>query len=441
MFQKDFLWGAASAAYQVEGAYTEDGKGLGIWDVMTEEPGRVKNQETGKVACDHYHKMQEDVALMKKIGLKSYRFSISWSRILPDGIGKVNENGIRFYLNLVDELLNAQIEPIVTLYHWNLPYALYLKGGWKNPDSPLWFAEYVKIVTNALSDKVKYWITFNEPQVFVGLGYKDGIHAPFERNDTATLTQISKNILLAHGKAVSILRQYGKQPLLIGMAPTGPVLVPGSNSPDEEKAAREASFAITKDDFIGSNSWWADPVFLRKFPAGAENVLGKAMISFTEEQWDEISQPLDFYGFNVYQSISDGTVRSGEALTAMGGRVTPEVMYWAPKFFYERYRKPVLITENGMANVDWASVDEKVHDPQRIDFMTRYLRFLKKATDEQIPVLGYHYWSVMDNFEWAEGYGPRFGLIYVDYETQKRTLKDSALWYSQIIESNGGLLG
>ncbi|MBR4458637.1 MAG: beta-glucosidase [Clostridia bacterium] len=445
-FPKDFLWGASSAAYQIEGAYRDDGRKDSIWDHFTHEPGHIAHGETGDVACDHYHRFREDVALMKEIGLQSYRFSVSWPRVIPDGTGAVNEKGLRFYSDLVDALLEAGIEPMVTLYHWDLPQALYEKGGWKNPESPAWFEEYTRVVARRLSDRVKHWMTFNEPQVFIGLGMQLGVMAPYERNDEETVMQVSRHVFLAHGRAVAALRKEAGQPLLIGLAPTGDVYLPESDAPEAVEKARKASFAVLPGGCALGNSWWADPIFRGRFSEDAEAKFGDRLPRFTEEEWALVTQPLDFYGFNIYQGSvhypvpADGYqdyAYQGSPRTALGWNVTPEVMYWASKFLYERYGKPVLITENGMAGMDWVSLDGHVHDMQRIDFLHRYLLSLEKAIDDGIPVLGYCHWSVMDNLEWNSGYDPRFGLIHVDYRTQRRTLKDSARWYAEVIRTNG----
>ena len=445
-FGKDFLWGAASAAHQVEGAFDEDGKGLGIWDYFGQQTGYIKYNENANAACDHYHRYKEDVALMKKIGLKSYRFSISWPRVLPEGIGTVNEKGLQFYSDLVDELLAAGIEPLVTLYHWNLPMALYEKGGWKNPESPKWFEEYTGVVAERLGDRVKYWMTFNEYQMFAGLGLSIGAMAPFERNDLKTMMEISANIFRAHGKAVSVLRSRIKQQVNIGMAPTGNVWIPESKDADAVEQARAKSFAVAEDMFLFGNAWWGDTIYLGHFPEGSEEVFGDLLPQFSNEEWKEIAQPLDFYGFNAYEGtveypLKEGSYNTyayqGSPKTTIGWSVTPEVLYYAPKFLYERYHKPILVAENGMAGMDWVALDGRVHDYHRIDFISRYLLELERAVDEGIPVIGYQVWSIMDNFEWCHGYDIRFGLIHIDYQTQKRTLKDSAYWYGEVIETNG----
>lgn len=446
MFDKDFLWGAASSAYQIEGSYLADGKGLGIWDHFGKEKKYIAHGENGEIACDHYNRFREDVALMKEMGLKSYRFSISWPRVLPNGIGAINEKGLQFYSNLVDELLAANIKPMVTLYHWDLPYELHKKGGWKNPEMPSWFAEYTKVIVEQLSDRVEYWITINEPSCFVGAAYKNGGHAPFEKNDVETMMQVCKNVFLAHGKAVSMIRKHSKKTAIIGMAPTGPVRIPTNHTPKAIELAKQKTFQITEDYYATSDAWWADPIYLGKFPEQAKEVFGDKLITFTEEEWREVSQPLDFCGYNIYhaeiayeepEGLYDTYAYQGSPRTPMDWNITPEVMYWSAKFHYERYGKPIMITENGMAGMDWLHCDGAVHDPQRIDFLKRYLTELRKATDEGVPIIGYQYWTLMDNFEWTLGYDKRFGLIYVDYQTQKRTLKDSAYWYRDVIRNNG----
>lgn len=444
-FAKDYLWGAASAAAQVEGAWNEDGRGESIWDTLVHEGGHVAHGETCDVACDHYHRWREDVAIMKELGLKSYRFSVSWSRVLPEGTGRVNEAGLHFYVQLCDALLEAGIKPLVTLYHWDLPTALYRKGGWKNPESPAWFEEYTELLAKALGDRAYAWMTFNEPQMFVGLGMLVGAHAPFEHNDDKTLAEVSKNVLLAHGRAVSVLRRLCPK-ALIGMAPTGDCYLPKDETPESIEEARRKSTRLGRD-FVISNTWWADPIFLGKAPEDAEALLGENMYRLTAEEWASVSQKLDFYGFNCYQGTQDypppedgynNYAWQGSPKTGFGWNFTPQALYYSSKFWYERYCLPVLITENGYAGLDHVMLDGKVHDPQRQDFLHRYLLQVKRAADEGIPVLGYQYWSIMDNFEWAAGYDPRFGLVYVDYHNNcERTIKDSALWYRDVIASNG----
>lgn len=431
-FAKNFLWGGATAAHQIEGAAFEDGKSAGIWDALC--PGHVAHGENGHVACDHYHRYKEDVAMMKKMGLKAYRFSISWPRVIP-APGVVNGKGLEFYVNLVEELTSAGIEPIVTLFHWNLPMWMYNKGGWENPEIGTYFADYVKVVVKALSHKVRWWITLNEPQCFIGVGYYSGRHAPF-RKETVQIPYIVRNVMLAHGQAVKVIRKYAKLEPKIGFAPTGPVHTPVSTRPEDIELARAASY----DEFGGirSNAWWADPIVLGIVPEPLQQAI-------SQEDLRIICQPLDFFAFNVYNSENHAEkpgevnpqVHPGMPRTALNWPITPEVLYWASRFHYERYKLPILISENGMANVDFVMLDGKVHDPQRVDYIHRHLHYLKQAAEEGVPVLGYLYWSVMDNFEWALGYDARFGLVYVEYETQKRIWKDSAFDYRDIIHTNG----
>lgn len=445
---KDFVWGAATSSYQIEGTGRDSGKGQNIWDVFTKEPGRVYEGHTGDIACDHYHRFREDVAYMKELGLKGYRFSIDWSRVLPEGTGKVNEKGIDFYNALIDELLEQGIEPYITLYHWELPYEIYKRGGWMNPEIVEWFGQYARLVAERFSDRVKYFFTLNEPQCFVGLGFLQGCPAPGVKAPLRDTFEMAHNALKAHGRAVQMLRAYGKQNVQIGYAPTSGMCYPEKETPKDIEAARKALFALPDDlsNWTWNVSWWSDPVILGKYPEEGMKKYEKYLPVITDEDMKLISQPIDFYGQNIYNGrcIRMGTdgrpeeVRrpAGFPKTATNWTVTPEALYWGPKFLYERYRKPIYITENGMACHDTVSQDGKVHDPNRIDFLARYLKNLKRAAEE-IDIRGYFQWSLMDNFEWDKGYAERFGIIYVDFETQERIWKDSAYWYRDLIRRNG----
>ena len=447
-FAKDFVWGAATSSYQIEGTGRDSGKGQNIWDVFTKEPGRVYEGHTGDIACDHYHRFREDVAYMKELGLKGYRFSIDWSRVLPEGTGKVNEKGIDFYNALIDELLEQGIEPYITLYHWELPYEIYKRGGWMNPEIVEWFGQYARLVAERFSDRVKYFFTLNEPQCFVGLGFLQGCHAPGVKAPLRDTFEMAHNALKAHGRAVQMLRAYGKQNVQIGYTPTSGMCYPEKETPKDIEAARKALFALPDDlsNWTWNVSWWSDPVILGKYPEEGMKKYEKYLPVITDEDMKLISQPIDFYGQNIYNGrcIRMGTdgrpeeVRqpAGFPKTATNWPVTPEALYWGPKFLYERYRKPIYITENGMACHDTVSQDGKVHDPNRIDFLARYLKNLKRAAEE-IDIRGYFQWSLMDNFEWDKGYAERFGIIYVDFETQERIWKDSAYWYRDLIRRNG----
>jgi beta-glucosidase len=447
-FPKDFTWGAAAASYQIEGAASEDGKGPSVWDMFCKKPGAVFQSHTGDVACDHYHRYQEDIGLMKQIGLQAYRLSISWSRVLPNGVGQKNEAGLAFYDRLVDALLKAGVEPYVTLFHWDYPLALYYRGGWLNRDSSDWFAEYTGVIVDRLSDRVKNWMTFNEPGEFIGTGHQGGYHAPGDKLRFAEVALAAHHVLISHGKSVQTIRARTKQPCRIGYAPNAAVRIPNSGSPADIAAAKHAMF----DSFGGGikqNALWIDPVFLGKYPAGLLEAFGSEAPQIRAGDLETICQPLDFFGTNIYACDRVKAKDNGEPgaqvvpyppgypVTGMNWPVTPDALYWGARLFHERYQKPIYITENGLSLRDWVSVDGNVHDPARIDFLTRYLASLRRAGEHGAQIAGYFQWSILDNFEWAEGYRERFGLIHVDYQTQKRTLKDSAYFYGEVIRSNG----
>lgn len=448
-FPENFIWGAATASYQIEGAAYEDGKGLSIWDVFCRRPGAIHQGHTGEIACDHYHRFRQDVALMKEIGLQGYRFSISWPRILPEGTGKINPKGLAFYDALVDELLQAGIQPWVTLYHWDLPYALYLRGGWLNPDMPRYFADYTRLVVEKLSDRVTHWMTLNEIQVFIGVGMFEGRHAPGLRLDFSEVLLAGHHALLAHGMAVQAIRAYSKQPARVGWAIAITPGVPTSESPADIEAARQATFAIREKN-TWNHSWWGDPVIFGQYPEEGMKLFGTSMPAFPPSDLEIIATPVDFYGINCYfgfrvRANPEGgpefvTPPPGGPVSLYHWPIDFDVLHWATRFSYERYQKPIIITENGVGSMDWIHRDGRVHDSLRVDYLARHLAGLKQAIAESVPVQGYFHWSLMDNFEWQEGYRQRFGLTYVDFSTQQRILKDSAYWYSEQIRSNGASL-
>jgi len=453
-FKKDFIWGAASASYQIEGAKLEDGKSLSVWDAYCMREGAIKKGENADIACDHYHRYKEDVQLMKQIGLQAYRFSTSWPRILPDGTGKINEKGLDFYDKLVDELLANDIEPFLTLFHWDIPLCLYEKGSWKNPDSANWFAEYAKVVGEKLGDRVKNWMTFNEMAMFVKLGYIDAVHAPGEKLSIYETLRMIKNLLVAHGKGTTVLRSILSDDSKIGFAHCGCINSPIDDSPANIEATRKSMFDVPNAcgyHPVYSNTLYLDPIFLGKYDPQTLEYFGDDLPKITDEEMKEISQPVDFLGLNYYSGFNIKADENGcpveaeidfdEGFTNFKWPVRPEGLYWGSKFLYERYNSPILVTENGMSSADWVALDGKVHDHGRIDFLRRYLKEFGRAGQEGIPLMGYMQWSIMDNFEWAEGYAERFGLIHIDFKTQKRTLKDSAFWYKEVIESNGNNLG
>jgi len=447
-FPDNFTWGAAAAAYQIEGAWDADGKGESVWDTFTREPKKIWEGNHGRVACDHYNRYREDVALMKEIGLEAYRLSVSWPRVLPAGRGAINTKGLDFYDRLVDELLRADIRPWVTLFHWDFPNALDLEGGWLNPDSPQWFADYTEVVVKKLSDRVTDWITLNEPQCFVGLGHLDGIHAPGVQLGLSRTLQVGHHTLLAHGLSTQAIRAHSILPSRVGWAPVGTSYFPVSEAQADRDAAWRGMSAVYPDS-VWNNTWWADPVIFGRYPEEGLLAYGDAAPVVKASDFETIQQPIDFFGCNIYSGIPVKAAENGDPVecatvgeprTLFDWRANPESIYWCTKFLADRYKLPIVITENGLSCHDWVSLDGAVHDPQRIDFLNRYLLCLERAIEEGVDVRGYFQWSIMDNFEWAEGYKHRFGLIHVDYQTQQRTLKDSANWYREVIQTNGGHL-
>lgn len=435
-FRKDFMWGAATASFQIEGAWNEDGKSPSIWDVFCEEAGRIEDGSDGKIACDHYHRYKEDVKLMADLGLKAYRFSIAWPRVIPEGFGNVNEKGLEFYSNLVDELLKYNITPFVTLYHWDLPYDLQIRGGWLNPEISDWFEEYTRAVVAKLGDRVKNFITFNEPSVFLGCGNLFGVHAPGMKYGTRDLLLAGHNVHLAHGKAVRAIRQLAPD-AQVGITLATMPRIP--NGDMDEKSAYDIYFSCHKPFFIWSDSYWADPIVFGKYPEDLVNECKDIFPTVTDEDMKLISQKINFIGQNIYQGKyeEDYERPRGTPHTEIGWDTFDRALEWGVKHFTKRYNMPIYITENGLSCHDWESLDGKVHDPNRVDFLHRYLRGLKAAAEAGCDVRGYFQWSFMDNFEWAKGYNPRFGMVFCDYKTLKRIPKDSAYWYKEVIESNG----
>ncbi len=451
MFQKDFVWGVASSAYQIEGTDKEDGRGNCVWDAFARE-GRVYGNQNADVACDHIHHYKEDFALMRLLGVKAYRFSLSWARILPEGTGRVNEKAIALYRDMLLEMKKNGITPYVTLFHWEYPQALQERGGWLNSDSVEWFAEYARVVAENFSDLAEYFFTLNEPQCFVGLGHLSGVHAPGLKLEPEKVFRIAHNALKAHGRAVQELRKHAKQPIKIGYAPTCGVAYPYTESPEDIEAARKVYFGFDQpiENWTWNVAWFNDPVFLGKYPEEGIKKYAEYLPEITQEDMELIHQPLDFMGQNIYNGYwiragKDGNPEyvdrpAGFPKTATNWPVTPECLYWGVRFLYERYHLPIYITENGMACHDQISADGRVHDSNRIDFLDKYLSALQRASEEGIGIQGYFLWTFLDNFEWDKGYNERFGLVYVDYATQKRIVKDSAYWYQKVMETNGRIL-
>lgn len=452
MFREDFAWGVASSAYQIEGRDKEDGCGKNIWDTFTEE-GRVYENQNAYVSCDEIHRYKEDFALMRLLGIRAYRFSLSWARILPEGTGRVNEKAIALYRDMILEMKKNGITPYITLYHWEFPQALQDKGGWLNEDVIGWFGEYAKVVAENFSDLCEYFFTLNEPQCFVGLGHLSGVHAPGKKMEIKETFQIAHNALRAHGQAVINLRKYAKQEIKIGYAPTCGVAYPATDSKEDIEAAKKVYFGFYNpiDNWTWNVAWFSDPVFLGSYPKEGLEKYKEYLPKITKEDMELIHQPIDFMGQNIYNGYpvragADGepefvSREPGFAKTAANWPVTPEAFYWGVRFLSERYHLPLYITENGMSCHDNVSRDGRVHDPNRIQFLDEYLSALCRANDDGADVRGYFLWTFLDNFEWDKGYNERFGIVYVDFATQKRIVKDSAYWYQKVIESNGKELG
>ena len=455
-FADDFLWGVASSAYQIEGASSPEERGASVWDAFCLREDKIREGHTGYRGCEHVKHYQDDVSLIADSGARAYRFSVSWPRVLPDGRGEINEPGLAFYDQLVDALLEKNVEPWITLFHWDFPLKLYQLGGWLNRDSAQWFADYAEIVVDRLSDRVDKWITLNEPQIFLGLGHYQGKHAPGVYFSRSELLLATHHALLAHGLSVQAIRAVAKKTPTIGWSPVGWVSYPATNDEKDIEEARQQMFAINIDrkrEWPLNNCWYSDAVVLGHYPEQGLEAFGEDVPEILSGDMETIAQPIDFYGVNIYHGNPvtfpincDGKLMPprnrtpGHPETLMGWSVDPEALYWGPKFLYERYNLPIYITENGIAGMDWVHADGEVHDPQRIDYLTRHLTQLNKAAEEGVDIRGYFQWSIMDNFEWELGYSKRFGLTYVDYETMQRIPKDSYRWYQEVIKSNGDCL-
>lgn len=446
-FTDEFAWGVATASYQIEGSPKEAGGGETVWDMFCRKPGATADGSNGDVACDHYLRYRDDVALMAELGVPNYRFSLSWPRVIPDGTGGVSEDGLAFYDRLVDSLLEKGIEPWVTLYHWDHPTEVHYRGGWLNREIVGWFERYAEVVVDRLGDRVSKWMTLNEPQCFIGLGMSDGFHAPGLKMALREVLTAGHNALLAHGTAAQVIRARAKKTPEVGWAPVGVTKTPFTDSEADIDAARKATFGFYGRSFW-NNAWWNDPVFFGEYPEAGLEAFGKDAPTVRAGDMATIAQPCDFFGANIYNAqpvraadnangFEELEHPHGIGRTIYHWPVTPEALYWGPKFFYERYGKPIVITENGLGLSDWVALDGGVHDPQRIDFLHRYIREFRRAAEDGVEAKGYFQWSFMDNFEWHEGYKHRFGLVHVDYQTQKRTPKDSAYWYRDTIATNG----
>lgn len=449
-FSENFLWGTGAFSYQVEGSAQADGRTESIWDMMCRKDWKIYKNHTLENASDHYVRYKEDIERMGELGIKTYNFSTSWTRIFPDGIGRTNQKGLDFYDAYIDELLKYNITPMLTVYHWDLPLELFYKGGWLNRESSDWLSEYAYVLAKNYGDRVPYWLTLNEPQIFVGEGYLEGTHAPGERHPFKEVLRVAHHVLLAHGKVVKAIRSQTPSETRIGLAPFGCLSIPFTNSESDIETAYEKTFTIDKKD-VFSNTWWLDPIIFGHYPEDGLKLFEKYLPEIGPEDMQIIHQPLDFCGLNIY--AADPVTRNekneivevappiGAPISAIRWNIYPEAMYWGPKFFYERYKLPIFLTENGISEYDWITLDGNVHDPLRIDFIQRGLLELEKAIEEGVPVLGYIHWSILDNWEHVEGYNERFGLIFVDYANDfKRIKKDSFYYYRDVIKTKGMIL-
>lgn len=439
-FPHDFVWGTATAAYQIEGAAAEGGRGESIWDRFAHTSGKVLEGATGDRACDHYHRWSADIALMRRLGMGAYRFSISWSRVLPQGRGYINPRGLDFYDRLTDGLIEAGITPFATLYHWDLPQALQAIGGWAHPDMPLWFADYATTIFDRLGDRIPFWITLNEPWCVAVLGHLTGVHAPGIRDLRQTL-MVSKNLLFAHGLAVQRFREITKG-AQIGITLNMTAQTPATDrEPDIQAALRGDAF---------NNRWFADPIFRGSWPqALVETLEFPRELEIQPDDWALVQEPIDFLGLNYYTRniVRDApdvtpmrieTVRAaGAPHTEMDWEIYPEGLYDLLDDIRTRYdNPPVFITENGAAFPDSIAADGRVHDTDRIEFLKRHFAQAQRFIESGGDLRGYLVWTFMDNFEWAYGYSKKFGLVHMDPTSLTRTPKQSAEWFQRFLEGD-----
>ena len=429
-----FVWGVATSSFQIEGAAHEDGRGPSIWDTFCRVPGKVANGDTGEIACDHYHRYNEDLDLMKWMGVDAYRFSVAWSRVIPNGVGPINQAGLDFYDRLIDGALERGIQPWITMYHWDLPQALQDRGGWNNREVVKWFEEYANVLTNEFGDRVKHWMTLNEPLCSAWIGHLYGDMAP-GITDLQTALNASHHLLMSHGIASQVTRtnvKDSKVGIVINVTPA----VPATDSDDDRRASKLA------DGF--DNRWFLNPVFGQPYPADVIEVLGKSP-QIEAGDMSLINQPMDFLGVNFYFRQTIASNPQGSPLPIKNIRrenVKRTAMDWevhAPAFeeiltrIHRDYKpKEIYITENGSAWDD-EIISGEINDEERISYLKSHLDAMFAAQKQGAPIRGYFAWSFMDNFEWAYGYDKRFGLVYVDYKTQKRTPKKSALYYRELL--------
>ncbi len=435
-FPKSFLWGCAASAYQIEGAVDADGRMPSTWDEFCTRPGAIWEGQSGRVACDHYHRWEEDLDLIARIGFQSYRFSTAWPRILPEGTGRVNPLGLDFYDRLTDGLLARGIKPMLCLHHWDLPLTLEKRGGWRKRETAKAFGEYASCVARRLGDRVHLWAPFNEIPVIIHEGFTTGNFPPGAKESQQVIRQVAHHLLLAHGLAVQAIRAEAKTPE-VGLIHNSHVPLPFSEHPDDVDAARRRC--------AEKNGWLLDAIFRGRYPEAERRRLGANAPKITPGDMKIISQPLDYFGLNFYFSPevvhADGAVRPVERhfpRTDTNWPITEDGIYWGLRWHYDLYKPPVLyVTENGCGFPDKMTAEGRVDDYARIAYLRSHLRMTRRALDDGLPVRGYFIWSILDNFEWACGYSKRFGLVHVNYETLQRTPKASAEWVSRVIRDNG----
>ncbi|TLS36010.1 GH1 family beta-glucosidase [Pseudalkalibacillus caeni] len=442
-FDKQFIFGTATSSYQIEGAHQEGGRTPSIWDEFCDIPGKVHKSHNGNVACDHYHRYEEDIQIIKSLGVDSYRFSIAWPRIFPEK-GVYNPEGMEFYRKLASRLREEGIKPAVTLYHWDLPLWAHKEGGWVNRDSVQWFLDYAKVCFEELDGIVDSWITHNEPWCAGFLGYHQGVHAPGHTNLDEAVKAVH-HMLVSHGKAVEMLKKDFQSTTPIGITLNLSPVYPKTNSANDLLAANNS------DGY--SNRWFLDPVFKGTYPVDMMNLFSKYVHSYDfikDGDMETIAAKCDFFGINYYSrglvefsAANDFMTKGAHSdyeKTAMGWDIAPEEFKDLIRRLRAEYTDlPIFITENGAAYDDVLQ-DGKVHDQARINYVDKHLQAVSDLNEEGMNIRGYYLWSLMDNFEWSFGYDKRFGIVYVDYETQKRTLKDSALWYTEVVKNRGTVL-
>lgn len=439
-FPRDFVWGVAAAAAQVEGAAEADGKGLSIWDVFSRKPGAIANGDTPAVACDHYHRYREDLDLMASLGLKHYRLSLSWPRLMPEGVGAVNQKGVDFYSRLIDAALERGITPFVTMFHWDLPQALEDKGGWPKRIVPDAFADYADLIVKTYGDRVKQWITLNEIAVFLDNGYGVGRHAPGRKETSEVVNQAMHHAVLCHGHGVRAVREHGGKGARVGLTDNSAVSIPLTETPDDIAAAEE--------HFAQQNCRILEPIYRGAYGERYRKLTKGWMPEIAKTDFELIAQPTDFLGLNIY---SGGVVRRGAdgkpqsvkypahypTADSPWLQLNPRAVYWGPRLAASVFgAKQIFVTENGAGYDDAPPVKGEVFDLHRLEYVRACLRELKRGLDDGVPSAGYFLWSFMDNFEWADGYARRFGVVYNDFQTQVRTPKASARWYSQVVKAN-----